>query len=121
MSNSYNYITIIGYNLTNFTTDKFNAWQYSSEWERLAFDKFPNKVRLFDQFLELNLRGQVFLGFVVSNQDKHYMETQCISLREANVVRNLVLNVLMELIGKGIICNSAKEQELKIISFVEET
>ena len=50
---------ILGYDLTNHETEKYDEWQWSEEWEEYTCSQINGEIQLFD-----DCGDKLFLGYV---------------------------------------------------------
>lgn len=116
MSNSYNYITIIGYNLTNFTTEKYQYWKWTDEWEDYTCYQSVGQIQIFDTGASSD--ETIYFGYIVSNNEVYDYSTEELELEKINDIVESIKHELFELIDTGVVSEDAKYLNPKIISFV---
>lgn len=116
MSNSYNYVTIIGYNLTDLTTEKYQDWQWTDEWEDYTFYQSVGQIQIFDDGVSSD--ETIYFGYIVSNNEVYDYSTEELELEKINDIVDSIKQKLFELIDTGVFSEDAKHLTQKIISFV---
>ena len=59
---------ILGYDLTNHKTEKYDEWKWSKEWEDYTCNQINGEIQLFD-----DCEDKLFLGYIfaVSGEYEH--------------------------------------------------
>ena len=116
MSNSYNYVTIIGYNLTDFATEKYQDWQWTDVWEDYTYYQSVGQIQIFDNGASYD--ETIYFGYIVSNNEVYDYSIEELELEKINDIVGSVKQELFKLIDTGVINEDAKYLTPKIISFV---
>lgn len=94
MSICKNYYVIAGYDLTGCTTDKYEEWKWSEDWEDLTCKQTKGNIQLFDD----PMNGEyLYLGYVLATGDEYEFETTKINIEDI-YSKDINLDVLLKLI-----------------------
>lgn len=121
MSMNANYYVIVGYDLTNWKTDKYKDWRWTDEGEEFTCYQSKGHIQLFDDPMSGN---HLYLGYVLANGDEYEFKTSKINTWELTEVEPEVLYSLKHLIDIGIINKNifiSKDFKYEIIVFEECT
>lgn len=102
MSVYKNYYVIAGYDITGCTTDKYDEWEWSEEWEELTSNQVKGNIQLFTDPMSGNY---LYIGYILAAGDEFEFETVQIDLSkiESKEIMCKVSYKLNNLINAGFI------------------
>ena len=116
MSISRDYYVIAGYDLTGFTTDKFDDWRDTKEGEEYFCHQTKGRIQLFDDPM---CGDYLYLGYVLAKLDMYEAETVKININDIKRQEPYVCITLKELIDNNVIISNDLKYE--VIVFEECT
>lgn len=113
-----NCITIIGYDLSELKTERYDDWKWTEIGEQYIDYQRTGNIQIFDDPASSN---HLYFGYIVGICDEYEDETQKLELKTNTIgeIEREIKRQLYNLINEGVIEESAKDLPLQIISFVE--
>lgn len=117
MSLYKNYYIIAGYDLTGYSTEKYEDWKWTDEGEQYICRQSKGNIQLFDD----PCNGEhLYLGYVLANGDQYEFKTEIIDINLVRFVSSDVFRTLLDLTNLGVIKEQAFEKcKYKVFAFEE--
>lgn len=100
MSVESTYYSIIGYDLTDCKTDKFEDWKWTDEGEQYLCNQVKDEIQLFND----PMSGEhLYFGYILACGDAYEFETVKRNINDVMDKVGLVTNAFVELQYLGVI------------------
>lgn len=105
---------ILGYDLANHKTEKYDDWRWSEEWEEYTCSQINGEVQLFDDD-----NDKLFLGYVLAMSEEYeHIDPIQYSIHNFNKIEGRVIEKISRLQEIGVIEDTGKfNLEYKLIIF----
>lgn len=118
MSLYKNYYIIAGYDLTGYSTEKYEDWKWTDEGEQYICRQSKGNIQLFDD----PCNGEhLYLGYILASGDQYEFRSTNIETDSIDYQRTFVNNALFKLIGAGVIDDCYKDISYQVFAFEEVT
>lgn len=121
MSIVRNYYVIVGYDLTDWKTDKYDGWKWTDDGEEYTCYQVKGRIQLFDDPM---CGEHLYLGYIFASGDQYDFETVKVNTAEFERQMPHVSNKLDQLIDIGVISKDIFESDsfrYEVIIFEERT
>ena len=116
MSLYKNYYVIAGYDLTGYSTDKYEDWKWTDEGEQYLCRQSKGNIQLFDD----PANGEHFyLGYILANGDQYEFRATKIETNQIEYQRMFVRDELQKLIDIGVVDDCFKDVGYQVFVFEE--
>lgn len=106
---------ILGYDLTNHKTEKYDEWKWSKEWEDYTCNQVNGEIQLFD-----DCEDKLFLGYILAyTEGNEYIDPILYSIHDFEFEKkDMVIDKLSQLQEIGVIeDDSIFNPQYKLIVF----
>lgn len=115
MSMESNYYVIAGYDLTGYSTNKYEEWKWTEEGEKYTCNQFNGEIQLFDDPMS---DSHLYLGFILASGDEYRFKTTSFEISAIEKFFGKVKSELIKLREIGVISKDPHlKPEFKIIVF----
>ena len=117
MSLYKNYYIIAGYDLTGYSTEKYEDWKWTDEGEQYICRQSKGNIQIFDD----PCNGEHFyFGYVLAHGDQYEFKTEKIDINLITYEWNFVRDELFKLIDLGVINKEVVEKRgYQVFAFEE--
>ena len=113
------YYIIAGYDLSAYQTDKYEDWKWTDEGEQYICHQSKGNIQLFYDHCNGN---NFYLGYILACGDQYEFKTTVIDLKDVQMYRADVEDVLFKLYKIGIVDNYYDcVEQYKVFAFEEVT
>lgn len=111
-----NYYAIVGYDLTNYKTDKYDDWRWTEEGEKYTCNQKKGEIQLFDDPMN---NSHLYLGYILAAGDEYDFKTSKFDIIELEQLQLKVEEELERLSVIGIIDIEYQNVDYEVIVFEE--